>query len=158
MGRSSSIGSPLLSIIRAGAYQSSPEGSPSIIPPKVCQFLSETSPRAFKEAMTRLFVLDVTVSVWPCLATRDGFLAKTTFLTMVFKERSQLVTEYWWAVASQLSLIEELSGQRVPPEIFHNPGGVRSYRVWTLPGISPLARKARHALLSDGLQAEASPV
>lgn len=156
MARSSLIGSPLLNIIRTGVYPSSQGVSPSTIPPTVRQFLNATSPRALTEAMTQAFVLDVMVSVFPSVATRGGFLAKTTFLTSDYKGRSRLVTEYWWSLASHHSQLQLLTGQRLAPSRFHTPGGAASYRVWTLPGITKQARKVQPALSSDGLVLEAS--
>lgn len=150
MGRSSLIGSPLLNIIRMGVSPSSPGASPSTMPQMVCQFLSATSPRALQEAMTHRCVLDVTVSVYPSVATRAGFLAKTTFLTTDWREQSKLATEYWWSSASHHSQLQLLTGQRVAPSRFHMPGAAASYRVWTLPGITKQGRKVQPALSSVG--------
>jgi len=150
MARSSSIGSPLLNIIRERSSRSSREGSPSTIPPTVSRFLSATSPRAFREALTHRSVLDVMVSVCPSVATRDGFLARTTFLTMDLQARSRLVTEYWWSLASHHSQLMDLTSQRVPRERWHNPGAALSFRVWTLPGITQQGRKVQPVLSSAG--------
>ena len=150
MARSSLIGSPLLNIIRTGGFLSSPEGSRSTIPLKVSQFLKETSPLALREAMTLRCVLDVTVSVYPLAATRAGFLAKTTFLTTDWRAQSRLVTEYWWSLVSHLSQLQDLSGQRVQRERWHNPGAAVSFRVWTLPGITQQGRKVQPVLSSAG--------
>lgn len=157
MARSSLIGSPLLNIIRTAACRSLQAGSPSTIPQTVRQFLNATSPRALTEAMRQAFVLDVMVSVFPSVATRGGFLAKTTFLTTDYKGRSTLVTEYWWSLASHHSQLQLLTGQRLAHSRFHTPGGVASYRVWTSPGITKQARKVQPALSSDGLVLGASP-
>lgn len=156
MGRSSSIGSPLLNIIRTGVFLSSQEASPSTIPPKEFLFLNETSPRALREAMTHQSVSAVTVSVYPSLATRAGYLARTTFSTTDSKGQSRAVTEYWWSLAYHHSRLAELCGQRVRPEMFHHPREALSFRVWTLPGIIPQGRKVRPVLLSAGLPVDPS--
>lgn len=157
MGRSSSIGSPLLSIIRERSSRSLREGLPSTIPPRVSRFLNATSPRAFREALTHRSVLDVTVSVFPSVATRDGFLARTTFLTTDWQARSRLVTEFWWSLAFHHLQLSELTGQRVPRERWHNPGAALLFRVWTLPGITRQGRKVQPVLSSAGSVLDLSP-
>lgn len=152
MGRCSSIGSPLLNIIRMGASPSSLGGSQSTIPPKEFRFLNETSPHALKEALQHRCVLDAMVSVFPLAATREGFLALTTFLTTDYKGQSRLVTEYWWSLASHHSQLTALTGQRVQRERWHNPGAAVSFRVWTLPGITRQGRKVQPALSSAGFR------
>ncbi len=102
MRRSSLIGSPLLNSIRKAASPSSQVGWSSTMTPQVLQYLSETSPLAFREATKRASLLAATVFVSHSVETPGGFLARTTFSIMESPGRLRRVIEYWLASRSHL--------------------------------------------------------
>ena len=150
MARFSSIGSPLLSIIRGAGSPSSRGASLSIIPQKAFLFLNVISPRAYREALTRPSVLAVTVSVFLSVATRAGFLAKTTYSITDSKGQSKPVTEFCWLLASHLSTLEQLTGQRVDRSKVHQPGEAQLFRVWMSHEITGRGRKLMPELSYGG--------
>lgn len=150
MARFSSIGSPLLSIIRGVDFPFSQGASLSTIPPKVSQFLNAISPRAYREASILPFVSAVTVSAFLLVETRAGFLAKTTYSITDSKGQYRPVIEYCWLLASHLSALEQLTGQRVDRSRVHQTGEVQLFRVWTSPEITGRGRKLMPELSSVG--------
>lgn len=143
MQRRSLIGSPLLNSIRKAACPSYREASSSTMTPPALQFLSETSPLAFREATKRGSLLDAMVFASLSAVTPVGYLARTTFLTMESPGRSRRVIEYWKASDSHLSQLLE----SMPTEW---NGAELSSRVSTLPETMRPVLKERPALLFSG--------
>ena len=85
--KSSSIGSPLLNTIRAGAFQSSSQRLNQLSTQKACAVLSVLSPRLFPALLIRLFESDVTVRVCLSPAMSGGSGEPITSSTTAGRER-----------------------------------------------------------------------
>lgn len=157
--RSSSIGSPLVSAIRKGAYRSSLEAWRRDLTPMETAFLSEVCPRALPEAMKAPWGFTATVTSLGFPATLDALIVRTIFLTSDGQRLSPALVEFsklpvsrvleWARLGQMTGVIERTTGQvgRV---------GVQLSVVSTLRAISQPDRMHRPEPLSAGYRANRS--
>ena len=147
----SSIGSPLLNIIRKGAYQLSPAGYSLNTTHPAFQSLSEIAARGLLEALKHPSFSAVTVLEFPYQATSDGSLVKTTFSILAGEKLKTHVID--WSRVQDFQLLQ----LRSEVESFKTlKDGGRLYRVWTSPRILQLATNRKPGLSFGGLQVDPS--
>lgn len=154
--RSSSIGSPLLSIIQRAASLSSAPALRSSMTPQVLRVLSRLAPRLSREVIQPESVCSVTVFGFSYPGTSGDFLAKTTYSTMVGKVLKPAATEFCWSAG--FPLLDLLQGfpckevRNTDPKT-GRPGDIAglSFRVWTSPGIIQQAPRRKLGPSSGGL-------
>jgi len=118
--QSSSIGSPLLSTIRKGAYRFSSMASKRPLTLPEIAALSVLSPRVWQEVMTQPSAFDAMASVYPLAAIQAAFLVKITFSILDGSTRGRQLIEFSHLLASQVFEVEQLlckrlvNRQRVP--------------------------------------------
>jgi hypothetical protein len=149
MARSSSIGSPLLNIVRKGDYRFSSMASKRPLTLPEIAVMSELSPRAWREVMTQPSAFVVTVLLSPLAEIPVGFLAKTTYSIMTSTERFVQLIEFSQVLASRLFVMEQRLGKKMVTKNRGEPVLLAS----TLPAIFPLDRLRGLRLQSAGFKA-----
>lgn len=146
MGRSLSIGSPLLKIIRRGVYRSSSAASLPTLTDTEIALLSELSPRLLAGRLKQVSECLVTVTVYSSLEMLGASVVRTTCLTMDGKALKSVLTEFALVPISRLSeLLRDYPSRQVRKE-----SAVREFTVWTSPAILHAGLTVKRGLLSRG--------